>query len=59
MYICICIYIYIIYIYIYGNKKNLPYLRVANLASLKQRFDDCLFEVSFYLYNFFIVSLYR
>ena len=33
----------------------LIHLRVINLARLKQRFDDCLFQVSFYLYNFFII----
>ena len=31
----------------------LNHLRVINLTCLKQRFDDCLFQVSFYLYNFF------
>ena len=30
-------------------------LRVINLACLKQRFHDCLFQVSFDLYNFFIL----
>ena len=35
----------------------LNHLRVINLACLKQRFDDCLFQVSFYLYNF--VSIYN
>ena len=33
----------------------LNHLRVINLACLKQRFDDCLFQVSFYLYNFFSI----
>ena len=28
----------------------LNHLRVINLTCLKQRFDDCLFQVSFYLY---------
>ena len=32
--------------------------RVINLTCLKQRFDDCLFQVSFYLYNFFY-SIYN
>ena len=32
----------------------LRHLRVVNSAFLKQRFDDCLFQVSFYQYNFFI-----
>ena len=27
----------------------LNHLRVINLTCLKQRFDDCLFQVSFYL----------
>ena len=31
----------------------LIHLRVVNLACLKQRFGDCLFQVSFYMYNFF------
>ena len=31
----------------------LCHLRVINLACLKQRFDGCLFQISFYLYNFF------
>ena len=30
-------------------------LRVVDLACLKQRFDDCLFQVSLCLYNFFII----
>ena len=66
MYICIYIYTYTyiyiyIYIYIYMTitKKSplsiLNHLRVINLACLKQRFDDCPFQVSFYLYNFFLV----
>ena len=33
----------------------LNHLRVINLTCLKQRLDDCLFQVSFYLYNFFLV----
>ena len=33
----------------------LIHVRVVNLACLKQRFDDCLFQVSFYLYNIFII----
>ena len=36
----------------------LIHLRVVNLACLKQRFDDCLFQVSFYLYNFFYYLQY-
>ena len=36
----------------------LIHLRVANLACLKQRFDDCLFQASFYLYNFFYYLQY-
>ena len=66
IYICISIYIHIyiyvyIYIYIYmviGEKSLLSilcHLRVVNSAFLKQRFDGCLFQVSFYLYNFFII----
>ena len=31
----------------------LRHLRVVNSEFLKQRFDGCLFQVSFYLYNFF------
>ena len=31
----------------------LPHLRVVNSEFLKQRFDGCLFQVSFYLYSFF------
>ena len=61
IYICISIYIHIyiyvyIYIYIYmviGEKSLLSilcHLRVVNSAFLKQRFDGCLFQVSFYLY---------
>ena len=46
-----------IYIYMVITKKSplsiLNHLRVINLACLKQPFDDCLFQVSFYLYNFF------
>ena len=30
-------------------------IRVVDLACLKQRFDDCLFQVSLYLYHFFII----
>ena len=33
----------------------LRYLRVVNSAFLKQCFDGCLFHVSFYLYNSFII----
>ena len=33
----------------------LIHLRVVNLACLKQHFGDCLFKVSFYLYNFFVI----
>ena len=33
----------------------LRHLRVVNSAFLKQRFDGCLFLVSFYLYIFFII----
>ena len=55
------IYIYI-YIYIYNHKKIsltiLIHLRVVNLACLRQRFDDWLFQVSFYLYNFFYYLQY-
>ena len=39
-----------------GEKSLLSilcHLRVVNSAFLKQRFDGCLFQVSFYLYNFF------
>ena len=52
----VLIYIYI-YIYMVITKKSplsiLNHLRIINLTCLKQRFDDCLFQVSFYLYNFF------
>ena len=49
--------------YVYGNHKSFPYpflsilihLKVVNLPCLKQRFDDCLFEVSFYPYNLFLL----
>ena len=34
----------------------LRHLRVINSEFLRQRFDDCLFQVSFYLYNF--ISLF-
>ena len=38
----------------------LNHLRVINLTCLKQRFNDCLFQVSFYLYNFFFFfSIYN
>ena len=40
------------------RKSPLPILshqRVVNLALLKQRFDGCLFHVSFYLYNSVII----
>ena len=62
IYICPSIYyIYILYIYIVCmiiTKKSplsiiLRHLRVVNLAFWKQRFDGCLFQVSFYLYNCF------
>ena len=33
----------------------LRHLRVVNSEFLKQRFNGCLFQVSFYLYNFFII----
>ena len=33
----------------------LIHLSVVNLACLKQRFDDCLFQVSFCLFNCFII----
>ena len=36
----------------------LNHLRVINLTCLKQRFDDCLFQVSFYLYNFIYIYIY-
>ena len=31
----------------------LRHLRVVNSEFMKQRFDGCLFQLSFYLYNFF------
>ena len=31
----------------------LNHLRVINLTCLKQRFNDCLFQVSLYLYNIY------
>ena len=52
---------YMVYLYIYMviKKKSplsiLRHLRVVNLEFLKQRFDSCLFQVSFYLYNFFLI----
>ena len=33
----------------------LIHLRVVNLACLKPRFEDCLFQVSFHLYIFLII----
>ena len=36
----------------------LNHLRVINLTCLKQRFDDCLFQVSFYLYNCFFCCFF-
>ena len=33
----------------------LHHLRVVNSEFLKQCFDGCLFQVSFYLYNFFFI----
>ena len=55
MYICIYMYIYMVI-----TKKSplsiLRHLRVINSEFLKQRFDGCLFQVSFYLYNF--ISLF-
>ena len=36
----------------------LIHLRVVNLACLKQSFDDCLFQGSFYLYIFFYYLRY-
>ena len=47
-----------LYIYIIVTTKKSPlsilrHLRVVNSEFLKQRFDGCLFQVSFYLYNFF------
>ena len=45
-----------IYIYIYISPLSiLIHLKVVKLLYLKQRFDNCLFEVSFYMYNFFII----
>ena len=43
--------------------KNSPlsilhHLRVVNSELLKQRFDGCLFQVSFYLYNFSLFTIY-
>ena len=43
--------------------KNYPlsilrHLRVVNSELLKQRFDGCLFQVSFYLYNFSLFTIY-
>ena len=35
----------------------LIHLRVVNLPCLKQRFDDCLFEVSFYPHNLFFFTI--
>ena len=64
IYIYIYIYIYInickhIYIYLVITRKSLlsirRHLRVDNSAFLKQRFDGCVFQVSFYLYNFFVI----
>ena len=54
------IYIYI-YIYIYGNHKKfslihsciLIHLGVVTLPCFKQPSDDCRFQVSFCMYNFF------
>ena len=45
------IYTYIECIYIY----ILRHLRIVSLEFLKQHFDGCLFQVSFYLCNFFII----
>ena len=36
----------------------LNHLRVINLTCLKERFDECLFQVSFYLYNFFFFLVF-
>ena len=33
----------------------LIHFRVVNLACLKQLFDECIFQVSFYLYSFLII----
>ena len=62
IYICIYIYIYIrIQIYIHCKKSPLIlmspltiliHLRVVDLPCLQQSFDDCLFQVSFCMYNF-------
>ena len=35
--------------------STLRHHRVVNSEFLKQRFDGCLFQVSFYLYYFFII----
>ena len=47
------------YIHMVITKKSplsiLRYLRVVNSEFLKQRLDGCLFQVSFYLYNSFII----
>ena len=49
IYICIYIYIYVyVYIYIY-----IYIFRVVDLPCLQQRFDDCLFQVSFCVDNFY------
>ena len=64
IYIYIYIYTYIhTYIYTNGNHKKISLIHsdsswVVNLACLRQRFDDCLFPVSFYLYNFFYYLQY-
>ena len=58
IYTYIYIYVYIWYNMVITKKSSLSiliHLRVVNLACLKQRFDDCLFQVSFCLYNFFII----
>ena len=53
-----------VYLYIWKSQKKksplsiLIHLRVVNLACLKQRFDDCLFQISFCLYNFFYYLQY-
>ena len=36
----------------------LPHLSVVNSAFLKERSNGCLFQVSFYLFNFFIIYNY-
>ena len=41
-------------LYIY-HLSILIHLKVVNLLYLKQRFNNCLFEVSFCMYNFFII----